>query len=142
MADYSDMCGLMENCSNQMLIEKGLARVAVFQPDVKYVEQFRAAQQEAQKQGIGIWSIENYAQEDGYHTQPKKWKQLKLQPQPKPKQETKTASGSCNIKGNISSSGEKIYHVPGGHFYDVTKPEQIFCSKAQAQAVGYRASKR
>ena len=51
-----------------------------------------------------------------------------------PKQETKTASGSCNIKGNISSSGEKIYHVPGGDFYNVTKPEQIFCSKAQAQA--------
>ena len=126
---------------NQMLIEKGLARVAIFQPDVKYVEQFRAAQQKVQKQGIGIWSIENYAQEDGYQTQQNKSKTTEA-PKPQPKQETKTASGSCNIKGNISSSGEKIYHVPGGHFYDVTKPEQIFCSKAQAQAAGYRASKR
>ena len=124
---------------NQMLIEKGLARVAIFQPDVKYVEQFRAAQQKVQKQAIGIWSIENYAQEDGYQTQQNKSKTAEA---PKPTQETKTASGSCNIKGNISSSGEKIYHVPGGDYYDVTKPEQIFCSKAQAQAAGYRASKR
>ena len=67
---------------NQMLIEKGLARVAIFQPDVKYVEQFRAAQQKAQKQGIGIWSIENYAQEDGYHTQQNKSKTTEV---PKPK---------------------------------------------------------
>ena len=59
---------------NQMLIEKGLARVAIFQPDVKYVEQFRAAQQKVQKQAIGIWSIENYAQEDGYQTKQNKSK--------------------------------------------------------------------
>jgi hypothetical protein len=46
------------------------------------------------------------------------------------------------IKGNLSSSGEKIYHVPGGAFYDCTVAEQMFCSAEEAQAVGFRASSR
>lgn len=51
---------------NELLLEKGLARVAVFPPDVKYVEQFRAVQKKAQEAAIGIWSIENYATDKGY----------------------------------------------------------------------------
>ncbi|MBM3359650.1 MAG: thermonuclease family protein, partial [Betaproteobacteria bacterium] len=31
------------------------------------------------------------------------------------------AQGECIIKGNISSSGERIYHVPGGQYYNRTK---------------------
>jgi len=54
---------------------------------------------------------------------------------------------SCLIKGNISSSGEKIYHVPGGSYYDRTvidesKGERWFCSEQEAQAAGWRKSKR
>lgn len=53
---------------NEMLLEKGLARVAyVYPPNVKYVDQFREIQKKAQEAGLGIWSIENYAQEDGFH---------------------------------------------------------------------------
>ncbi|MED1784221.1 thermonuclease family protein [Brevibacillus fortis] len=52
----------------EQLLEKGLARVAyIYEPNVKYVEQYRAIQEKAQKAGVGIWSIENYAKEDGYH---------------------------------------------------------------------------
>ncbi|MGE5704540.1 MAG: thermonuclease family protein [Clostridia bacterium] len=52
----------------EMLLEKGLARVAyVYVPNVKYVDKYRAIQEKAQKAGVGIWSIENYAQEDGFH---------------------------------------------------------------------------
>ena len=134
---------------NQQLIEKGLARVAIYQPDVKYIDQFRTIQQKAQQEGIGIWSIENYAQEDGYRTQQEKpapketaKPQVKKEPKPQPKEEPKTNSGSCNIKGNISSSGEKIYHVPGGQFYEITNPEEMFCSTGEAESAGYRASKR
>ncbi|MBU8714098.1 excalibur calcium-binding domain-containing protein [Brevibacillus parabrevis] len=36
-------------------------------PNVKYVDQYKAIQEKAQKAGLGIWSVENYAQEDGYH---------------------------------------------------------------------------
>ena len=46
------------------------------------------------------------------------------------------------IKGNINSKGEKIYHVPGGQFYDKTQPEAWFFTEEEARAAGYRASKR
>ena len=57
-----------------------------------------------------------------------------------------SASG-CRIKGNISSSGERIYHVPGGEWYDRTKitagkGERWFCTEAEAQAAGWRASRQ
>ena len=45
------------------------------------------------------------------------------------------------IKGNISSSS-KIYHMPGGAFYDRTNPEMCFDTEAQAQAAGFRKSQR
>ena len=57
------------------------------------------------------------------------------------------ATDQCRIKGNISRSGERIYHVPGGQYYDRTKiglskGERWFCSEAEAIAAGWRRSKR
>lgn len=56
-------------------------------------------------------------------------------------------SGSCDIKGNISAKGERIYHVPGQTFYDDTvispgKGERWFCSEAEARQAGWRRSRR
>lgn len=56
------------------------------------------------------------------------------------------APGSCDIKGNISSSGERIYHVPGQRYYEVTKideskGERWFCSESDAVAAGWRKAK-
>jgi micrococcal nuclease len=51
-------------------------------------------------------------------------------------------TSNCLIKGNISSSGKKIYHVPGGALYKVVKPKQCFNTKAQAVAAGFVKSKR
>ena len=53
----------------------------------------------------------------------------------------------CPIKGNISSKGERFYHVPGGQYYDRTKidpakGERWFCSEEEAAAAGWRPSKR
>lgn len=54
--------------------------------------------------------------------------------------------GSCAeshpIKGNLASSGEKIYHLPGGQFYRVTNAERCFGSEAEATTAGFRASSR
>ncbi|BCG83373.1 hypothetical protein MesoLj113b_69150 (plasmid) [Mesorhizobium sp. 113-3-3] len=52
----------------------------------------------------------------------------------------------CNIKGNISARGERIYHLPGQKYYGVTKVteakgERWFCSEAEARAAGWRRSK-
>lgn len=45
------------------------------------------------------------------------------------------------IKGNINSKGEKIYHVPGGRFYEKTVAEEYFETEDEAIASGYRKSK-
>jgi len=51
--------------------------------------------------------------------------------------------GQCGgkIKGNIGSSG-KIYHVPGGAFYDRTDAEECFATEADAVTAGFRRSSR
>jgi len=44
------------------------------------------------------------------------------------------------IKGNANS---KIYHLPGDAYYDRTWDNIVwFCTEAQAQKAGYRASER
>lgn len=54
----------------------------------------------------------------------------------------------CDIKGNISiGTEEKIYHVPGGEFYNATEispeyGERWFCTEAEAKANGWRKSKK
>ena len=52
----------------------------------------------------------------------------------------------CGIKGNVSSSGERIYHMPSQEYYDATeisssKGEKWFCSEAEARGAGWRKSK-
>jgi hypothetical protein len=56
------------------------------------------------------------------------------------------AGGSCKIKGNINSRGERIYHVPGQKYYAQTQinessGERWFCTEAEARAAGWRPSK-
>ena len=57
------------------------------------------------------------------------------------------SGGGCNIKGNISKNGTRIYHVPGGRYYDQTrintsKGERWFCSENEARAAGWRRSRQ
>lgn len=47
----------------------------------------------------------------------------------------------CTIKGNRSRRGDWIYHLPGMQYYEATRPEEIFCTEAEARAAGYRRSK-
>ena len=57
-------------------------------------------------------------------------------------------TGTCDIKGNISiQTGERIYHLPGDEFYDLTQVitshgERWFCSEGEARDAGWRRSKR
>ncbi|MRX72270.1 nuclease [Bacillus lacus] len=109
---------------NEMILEEGLARVAyVFAPNTRHVDRFYEIQKAAQKREAGLWSIENYAAADEKYS-------------------TDSETTACRIKGNVSSSGEKIYHLPGGQFYQVTKEEELFCSEEEAVKAGYRKSKR
>lgn len=49
----------------------------------------------------------------------------------------------CDIKGNINSNGEKIYHMPNCSLYKETvineaRGEKWFCNEKEAVAVGWR----
>lgn len=102
---------------NEEMVRRGFARVYTYPPDVKYTDLFKQAEAQARTNQIGLWSP------------------------------VAPTSNQCLIKGNISSSGEKIYHVPGGAFYDKThidesQGERWFCSEQDAQASGWRKSSR
>ena len=56
-------------------------------------------------------------------------------------------AGACCIKGNVSCSGERIYHVPGQEHYERTRisegqGERWFCTESEARAAGWRRAKR
>ena len=58
-----------------------------------------------------------------------------------------SADSGCRIKGNIGRDGSRIYHVPGGQFYertriDTSRGERWFCSEGEARAAGWRKSRR
>ncbi|MFC0189252.1 thermonuclease family protein [Fictibacillus aquaticus] len=112
----------------EALLREGLARVAyVYAPNTKYADEYRIIQSEAQQNEKGIWSLENYATEDGFES---------------PNKEASSNLGKCSIKGNLSSSGDKIYHMPDGRYYDMTIPEQWFCSEKEAKYSGFRRSQQ
>jgi endonuclease YncB( thermonuclease family) len=113
----------------ERLVRSGLA-IAYTQYSEDYVE----AETFARKRRAGIWS--------GDFVEPRLWRRGKRM-----SSDQKPVSGSCMIKGNISSSGEKIYHPPQGTYYsrtkvDPSKGERMFCSEEEAVAAGWRGSKR
>jgi len=108
---------LGESMINLVLVKEGYARVSTYPPDVKYQALFIDAEREAREKGLGLWGNSIPANQN-----------------------------QCLIKGNISSSGEKIYHLPGGEYYDKTvidesKGERWFCTEEEAQVAGWRKSK-
>lgn len=53
---------------NEELLRQGLARVAyVYEPNTKYLDEFKKAEQEAKEKGIGIWSIDGYVTDQGFN---------------------------------------------------------------------------
>lgn len=61
--------------------------------------------------------------------------------------ESREPAAQCLIKGNIGKGGERIYHVPGGAYYertriDASKGERWFCTEAEARSAGWRRSMR
>lgn len=117
---------------NAILVLKGFAQVSTYPPDVKYSEYFTKYAKEAREAGAGFWSLDTTINSPSPQTV------LKPSPQKTP------ASNKINekIKGNMSSSGEKIYHVPGGVYYERTIAEEYFDTEEEARAAGYRRSKR
>ncbi len=100
----------------------------------KYLQDRRLLELEkdAREAGRGIWGLT-----EAENQPPWEWRRSGGQ--------THGANG-CKIKGNIGSSGAKIYHMPGMPSYaatriDQTKGERWFCSEEAAVAAGWRASR-
>lgn len=114
---------------NEELLKRGAATVTTYPPNVKYVDRFLKSQQEAKEQERGLWAQESCASAP-----------------PIPSVQGDSLNSECLIKGNISSSGEKIYHLPGQRYYERTKIEENkgerwFCTEEEAQNEGWRKSK-
>ena len=84
---------------------------------------------EAKDEKTGLWALS-----EAQHTPPWEWR----------RSGGGNTSGNCQIKGNINSKGDRIYHVPGSRSYGATRineanGERWFCSEAEAREAGWRA---
>jgi len=117
---------------NQKLVEDGFAKSYSYPPDIKYQDKFVAAEKKAREDKLGLWTA--CASDTNSSTTVT----------PTATQTSSSASDpSCTIKGNISSSGEKIYHMQGCGSYsktiiDESRGEKWFCAEAEAQTAGWR----
>jgi micrococcal nuclease len=119
---------------NAALVRDGYAQSSTYPPDVKHQDLFIELQRQAREAGRGLWGA------------------VCTSPTAAP---PAGAAGACQfsgtnepvIKGNISSSsGERIYHVPGQRHYDDTvinegAGERWFCTEQEAVAAGWRKAK-
>lgn len=55
-----------EQMVNELLLEQGLARVAIFPPDTRYVDDFRKIETKAREAKLRVWSIDNYVTNRGF----------------------------------------------------------------------------
>lgn len=97
---------------NEVLVREGYAQVSTFPPNVKYVERFLAAQQEAREAGRGLWGINAQT------------------PQQPP-----ATSGKY-----VASKESDKYHYPWCRWAEQIKPENriYFQTKEEAEAAGYK----
>jgi len=109
---------------NETLVKEGYAFSSTYPPDIKYQDRFAKAEKAAREADRGLWGACGLIAGE----------------------KTTAPETDCVIKGNISSSGEKIYHMPGQKYYNQTvisesKGERWFCTESEAQKAGWRKSK-
>lgn len=123
-----------ETFVNLALVRDGYARVYTYPPNVAHAKEFVGAEREAREAQRGLWG--NICASPGVPTSAS---------------EIETpgdgeSSGNCTIKGNIGSTGERIYHLPSCPYYAKTrieteKGERMFCSETEALAAGWRKAR-
>lgn len=103
---------------------------------VKYSDRFAPEESQARSQQAGIWQWR--------FDKPWDWRAGVLQ---QAADAPRASSRDCVIKGNISRSGERIYHMPFHQYYgrtkiDESRGERWFCTEDAAQAAGWRRTLR
>ena len=122
-------CSIGKININMWLVENGWA-LAYRKYSKKYVKNENIAKSNR----VGIWS--------GKFVKPWDWRRGKRLNTKIPKSKNK-----CLIKGNISSDGERIYHLEDAQNYNQTRisterGERWFCSFEEAEEHGWRRSKQ
>ncbi len=125
-------CRVGDDDLGREMVAEGLARAYV-----RYSDAYVADEAAAQRRGLGLWQGTAEAPWD-YRAEA--WRPAAgvaaapVAAVPPP---------GCTIKGNITRSGARIYHLPGGPSYartriDPGRGEAWFCDEAAAQAAGFR----
>lgn len=129
------VCYLGEEDLNAWLVGQGWGMAYV-----TYSRAYVADEQLAKGARRGIWGSE--------FDPPWNWRrgERKAGSAPPVAQVDAAASG-CAIKGNVNRKGDRIYHIPGGQFYDRTRVnegegDRWFCSEGDAETAGFRRSQR
>lgn len=106
----------------------------------KYSKDYVPHEERAHAAGKNIW--------DGTFTPPYEYRKQEKKRLAERKRITKNGMkppGECVIKGNISRSGNRIYHLPSSEWYEKTRinerfGEKWFCSEEEAKAAGFRSA--
>jgi endonuclease YncB( thermonuclease family) len=105
----------------------------------RYSNDYVDEEREAKAARRGIWASE--------FTPPEEWRRNdgaeEVSAQRTPRAPRPRRNG-CDIKGNINSDDERIYHTPDSSSYDATqidesRGERWFCTESAARAAGWRA---
>lgn len=108
---------------NELMISEGYAYEYTYNSPYKYQQEFKRAETSAREAKRGLWADSACA--------------------PSSVSVPSSEAGVCTIKGNISATGEKIYHVIGCAYYNKTTiiesaGEKWFCSEEDAIQAGWR----
>ena len=123
------------------LVRAGLATEYTYDRDYAGQQQYRAAEELAQGERLGVWGLCDQPEVVEAVPSPS----APAAPAPVPLAPP-VAAEECLIKGNISREGERIFHVPGQRHYDETRidlsaGERWFCSEQEARDAGWRKAK-
>lgn len=127
---------------NKWMIENGYAHEYTYNSPYTYQKSFKEAQKYATDNKLGLWAegaCKNFAVEPNKETNT----QIPVTKEEATEvQKEEIANTACNIKGNISSDGRKLYHAPYCPSYNRTKinesnGERWFCSEEEAVKAGW-----
>ncbi|PIR92305.1 nuclease [Candidatus Falkowbacteria bacterium CG10_big_fil_rev_8_21_14_0_10_44_15] len=115
---------------NWEIIKQGYAYEYTYFTPYKYQAEFRQAETLARDHKLGLWADNACTVANNLNASTPTASALPSNP-------------NCNIKGNIASDGEKIYHLPSCDYYAKTminlgQGELYFCSEEEAVAAGWR----
>ena len=139
---------------NAELVAMGYAIAKAYPPDTRYQSYLTEAQEQARQNGLTLCRVTPTPTPGATRVPtplPATATRVPRTATPAPATDCPQGCVSpppgCLIKGNINSSGVKIYHVPGQRYYEQTvidpsKGERWFCTEQEAEANGWRKSKQ